>query len=42
MTTIEQKLKQLIGELQFQCVLYLQEIEELKTEVEKLKKDAHN
>lgn len=38
MTTIEQKLKQLLGELQFQLVVQTQKIEDQAIEIESLKK----
>ena len=39
MTTLEQKLKQLIGELQFQHLVVLQKSEEQEQELNKLKKE---
>lgn len=39
MTTIEQKLKQILGEFQFQLILLTHEIEQLKKEIEEFKKE---
>lgn len=39
MTTIEQKLKQLLGELQFQVVAQVQQIEELNAKIVAFEKE---